>query len=125
MKLNKETTSCSSLWAELRKFLTHRHVQLCIHQRYCAVYTVAKICIDGEDNLNTIELASWIVNGSIHCQGTNVLNASYAQGFVSDINSIRESDQKERTARNIAMKIKDRQQKLSGDLAECWQDYYD
>lgn len=75
MMLNKSTSPYPILWAELRKFLTGRHVQLHVHHRHRAMYTVANtIYLKESDNLTTIELGKIILIGIVYQEGTTVSN---------------------------------------------------
>lgn len=115
LMFNRGTAPFPSLWAELRKFLVSRNVNLRTHQRHRTIYTIANtIYTDEEENEAAIELAKRILSGKIQTPipARQNPNPSY-------------EDMGKKIAHNVAMRLKDSDQKFSGDLAECWEDFKD
>lgn len=117
MMFNKGTAPFPSLWSGMRKLLTDRGVTLHTHQRHRTIYTIANtIFVDKQENENAIELARRILNGTIY--SPNNLRPNPEQ-------SSEAQDTQKKMAHNVAMRLKDSDQKFSGDLAECWEDFKD
>lgn len=122
MMFNKATAPFPFLWTELRKYLVSQNVVLKVHQRHCTIYTVANtIFTDPDENKTALELCHWILSGTIYQNSTDRSHTSGGDGA-----SVRSQDyNEEKTAHNIAMRLKDSESKFSGDLSQCWQDYQD
>lgn len=117
MMFNRGTAPFPSLWSNLRKFLVDRNVQLKTHIRHRTIYTIANtIFADEDENEVAIELARRILNGNIYLNGA---------ARPEPIQQTDSQDTMKKTAHNVAMRLKDADQKFSGDLSECWEDYKD
>lgn len=99
----------------MRKFLVDGCVTLCVYQRHCTLYTVSStIFFEGAENRIKIELVICFVNGTIfrtqHCE--------HQQPVPLEMCTTRRK--RRDVAHNVAMRLKDAEQKLSGDLAQYW-----
>lgn len=60
------------------------------------------------------------MNGTIYHESTIVPFVSVTQGRNLEVVYAKGADQNEETAQNVAISLKDAEQKFSGDLVECW-----
>lgn len=117
MMFNRGTAPFPSLWSNLRMFLVDREVPLRTHQRHRTIYIIANtIFVNDDENEIAVELARKILNGNIY------LNTPIRP---EPTTSSDPEDSNKKTAHNIAMRLRDAEQKFSGDLSECWEDYQD
>lgn len=84
--------------------MLHRGVALRIHQRHRALYKVENsIFIDLEENIETIELCRLILSGIIYHRASDSTQSISSTAKYNENQDYGE----EKTARNIAMRLKD------------------
>lgn len=108
----------------MRKFLAQRRVTLNVHMRRRAVYTLANSLFTEENETRTaLEMAHDILsNGNTriqphtaHGRATRTQRDEYQY----------ESYCREKVAHNNEMRLKNSKQKFSGDLGQCWKNFFD
>lgn len=109
-----------SVWTELRNFLNARGAGL---QQYSSRRIVLRLAhglyAEAEDRTAAIELANHIIAAGRRVRP----DPSEAGASVTTIDALSTSGHEgffeERTAHNVAMRLKDNEKKFSGDLSEC------
>lgn len=112
-----------NIWSEMRKFLAQRQVNLIVHERRRAVYTLANSIFPDENETRiALEMAHNLLSTG---QNRETRAPSDQQTHHHNADMTYGSYMKEKAAHNVAMRLKDYEQKFSGDLGQCWQDFVD
>lgn len=115
-----------SIWVELRNFLDSRGAGLQQHSSRRVILTLAHgLYHEAEDRIVAIEMANRIIAAGrrVRMELTDSVTST-ATGEPSPMHASI-SSVSERTAHNVAMRLKDNEKKFSGDLGECWHEYVD
>lgn len=120
IKFNKALNLFPYLRTELRKFPMSRNAAIEVLHLHRSVYIVANaIFSDCDENKNSLEMCNRILSRTIYQNGTDISNT-----FGSNRASVRSQDySKDKTAYNIAMRLRDNESTFYGNLFQCLEDY--
>lgn len=121
----KEIADMASVWIELRSFLDARGATLQQHSSRRVILTLAHgLYTEAEDRNAAVEIANDIVSaGRRRRDESSQATTSQPITEVSREHSANLSE--DRVAHNVEMRQKDNDKKFSGDIGECWMEYFD
>ena len=121
---NENMPAIPALYSELRNFLDTRGCHLTQHSSRRIMMTLAtNLYEDDDDQSAAVEIVRSIIASGRRNQAPAQLTPT--QSTTQQSIGATPSTSAEKVAHNMAMRLKDRDKKFSGDVGECWQEYVD
>lgn len=116
-----------NIYLELRNFLEQRAVILPQHSSRRTMMTLShNLYEEAEDRAAAIEITNLIIAHSRRGRSATARNEPQESESASqDARSNNYHNSPEKTAHNVAMRLKDQDKKFTGELGECWSEFVD